>query len=69
MTRSRDNSHTTGITSTGCPGNVHPLSTPPPPSYKVDQGWRKGGLRVDKGWRTLKLYGEFLGIIPGFLSD
>jgi len=35
----------------------------------VDQGWRKGGLRVDKGWTTLTLYGDFMADLqPYFLN-
>jgi len=37
------------------PTYLHAISTHSPPYIMVEEGWRKGGETVEKGWTTLKL--------------
>ena len=47
----------------GSPHNLQGFSTHCPPSMEVEEGWTKGGERVDKGWRNPTLSGLFLRVL------
>jgi len=49
--------------STHSPPYLHAISTHPPPSYKVEDGWTKGGGGVENGWRLPPLYGSFMPVL------
>ena len=51
--------------STILPYYLHPFST----LIEVEVGWTKGGQRVDKGWRTLSVYGVFRRVFTFFYGE